>query len=616
MSQDAIGRYFERYDARLEACIDRLDAAGRRYSQIRLALFIGGSAAAFVAYQVAGENAPWMVGGLFVVAFMLVANLHARTMRARARTIAWREIKARHLARIRRQWNALPPHGPVSSAPGHDYAVDLNISGPRSLHHLIDCAESDGGSSRLLHWLMATHPDVPAAQTRQACVKELVPMSGFRDRLALLSLEVQSEAEPRWSDEALMVWLKQGRAHEVLPWLIGLSILAAVNSSLLLLYLLAGWPAYWLYGALIYVGLYLHRFRLYKHLFRDSLVLGRMLDHFAAPLTLIQNRRFARQPALARLAEAVQSPGLRPENSLRGLRRIATAAGLSRNDLLRIVLNLVMPWELIWTYAQERFKERLRQVLPSWLSVWYDFEALGSLANYAALHPSATFPTFEIKPGSGAIFIGKGLGHPLLSEHEKVRNDFVVPALGDVSIVTGSNMSGKSTFLRTVGVNLVLAQAGGPVDASLLRTIPFRVFTCMTVSDSVNDGLSFFYAEVKRLRALLDALRSRDEVPLFFMIDEIFRGTNNRERLIGSRASIRAAAGSHGTGLVATHDLELVHLENEIAGLRNFHFREDVVGSHMTFDYQMYPGPCPTTNALKIMRLEGLPVEEHEGPGA
>jgi DNA mismatch repair ATPase MutS len=159
-----------------------------------------------------------------------------------------------------------------------------------------------------------------------------------------------------------------------------------------------------------------------------------------------------------------------------------------------------------------------------------------------------------------------------------------------------------------VGVNLALAQAGGPVNAHRLRTVPFRLFTCMGISDSVTDGFSFFYAEVRRLKSLLAELERAHPLPLLFGIDEIFRGTNNRERLIGSRAYVRSLAGKHGLGLIATHDLELARLADEVSQVVNYHFRDHVVDGRMAFDYTLRPGPCPTTNALKIMRLEGLPV--------
>jgi DNA mismatch repair ATPase MutS len=173
-------------------------------------------------------------------------------------------------------------------------------------------------------------------------------------------------------------------------------------------------------------------------------------------------------------------------------------------------------------------------------------------------------------------------------------------------------MSGKSTFLRTLGINLVLVFSGGPVLATRLRTVPFRVYTCIAISDSLANGISYFYAEVRRLKTLLDELKQDHTLPLFFLIDEIFRGTNNKERRIGSKSFINTLAGQHGVGLISTHDLELTHFEDKIPGVYNFHFREEVFMDRMSFDYILRPGPSPTTNALKIMALAGLPVSQEE----
>ena len=204
------------------------------------------------------------------------------------------------------------------------------------------------------------------------------------------------------------------------------------------------------------------------------------------------------------------------------------------------------------------------------------------------------------------------MAHPLLPDVgatvPKVRNDFAFDHLGKLVIITGSNMAGKSTFLKALGVNLALTFAGGAVDATALHTIPLRIFTCIKVSDSVTNGISYFYAEVQRLKALLDALQAPHALPLFFAIDEIFRGTNNRERLQGSQAYARALTNQNGIGFISTHDLELVKLAADNPLIANVHFRDDVDGERMIFDYRLHAGPSPTTNALKIMQAAGLPI--------
>jgi DNA mismatch repair ATPase MutS len=277
--------------------------------------------------------------------------------------------------------------------------------------------------------------------------------------------------------------------------------------------------------------------------------------------------------------------------------------------LIALVLNTLMPWGLFFSYVLDQLRAALARRAPVWLDTWYELEALSALANFAYLNPDCTFPQLHTSPAEPG-FAAHGIAHPLLATADKVRNDFTFAQLGSIVILTGSNMAGKSTFLKALGVNLALAYAGGVVDAHQLDTILFRLFTCIKVSDSVTNGVSYFYAEVQRLKALLTVLETPHPLPLFFAIDEIFRGTNNRERLLGSRAYIHALINQRGVGLIATHDLELVKLADTLPAIRNYHFRDDIVAGRMVFDYLLRPGPSPTTNALKIMHSAGLPIDE------
>jgi DNA mismatch repair ATPase MutS len=302
----------------------------------------------------------------------------------------------------------------------------------------------------------------------------------------------------------------------------------------------------------------------------------------------------------------------RPSSLLKKIARIASAATLQKNLLLWIIVNVLVPWDSYIAYRFHQYKSQVATYLPVWLDIWLELEALNSLANFAYLNPENVLP--EIFPCVGqdnhnALFQACDLGHPLIPQQQKVVNDFALDKLGEIDIITGSNMSGKSTFLRTLGVNLCLAYAGGPVNASLFRTSLFRVFTCIRISDSVTEGYSYFFAEVKRLKTLLTAVESGDTMPVFFLIDEIFKGTNNRERRIGSEAYISALVGHNCLGVISTHDLDLVALADTLSGIRNYHFKEDVIDGEMVFDYILRTGPSPTTNALKIMQLEGLPVD-------
>jgi DNA mismatch repair ATPase MutS len=291
---------------------------------------------------------------------------------------------------------------------------------------------------------------------------------------------------------------------------------------------------------------------------------------------------------------------------LKRVERIASALGLRTNPILWFVVHAFVPWDFYFTYRLEFLKEDVARLLPGWLDAWYEIEALNSLANFAYLQPHYVFPDIVSKLN---MFDAEALGHPLIKPEFKVCNDFEIGKHNKISILTGSNMAGKSTFIRTVGINLCLAYSGAPVNANRLAVSVFRIFTCIKVSDSVQDGLSYFYAEVKRLKSMLSVIEEEGP-PVLFLIDEIYRGTNSRERHIGSHALIRALSNrTTAVGIIATHDLELVTLADEIPGVTNFHLRDEVQHGKMVFDYLMRKGPSPTTNALKLMQMEGLPVE-------
>jgi DNA mismatch repair ATPase MutS len=339
----------------------------------------------------------------------------------------------------------------------------------------------------------------------------------------------------------------------------------------------------------------------------DVQELEQSLRRFGAVFKYLESRGCRSLPELNKICRPFLDARKRPSAELTRTGRIAAALGLRTNALLWLLVHALVPWDFFFTYRLEKLKKEIGDLLPLWLDTWSELEALNSLANFSWLNQHYSFPEIV---SDGKLFAGQKLGHPLLKPDRKICNDFELNDQNRIVILTGSNMAGKSTFLRSIGLNTCLAYAGAPVDAEHLRLSLFRLFTCIKVSDSVQDGLSYFYAEVRRLKLLLDAVKLRDELPVLFLIDEIFRGTNNRERHIGSEAFIRSLSNNgNALGLIATHDLELTKLADSISGISNFHFREEIGDGRMVFDYLLHQGPCPTTNALKIMQLEGLPVD-------
>ncbi len=589
--------------ARLARHIARLEKQADRLSLIRVLTAFAAFAAAIPAFFV-GSAVFWIAFFAAALGFIASVAVHRRFRSAIRRATFWQRFKTWNLARLALDWPHIPAP-PDFHYPDHPFAADFDLTGARSVHHLLDTAVTAEGSLRLQNWLLALRPDLDTIARRQRQVRALTPRVIFREKLLLAA----SLASGRTThDDDLVNWLHQPEPEPPRWALPLLSVLALANIFLTLFEAALGIPpAIRAVVFLAYFAIYTSQSRYFRAALGEGLALGAAFRGMQGVLLQLEKEANRSGDVLDGLLTPFRVPQRRPSAQIRRLNRVLAAAGVQGNPILWITLNLLVPWDLAVSIFMRRVKRGLDTALPAWLDAWHEAEALGSLANFAYLNPQAAFPI--IAP-DGPAFAGRALGHPLIPAAQKVRNDLTIATAGELILITGSNMAGKSSFLRTVGITCALAYTGGVVDADTLRLRPFRLFASMRVTDSVNDGVSYFYAEVRRLRALLDALESEDMFPLLYVIDEIFRGTNNRERLIGSRAYLRALVGKRGIGLVSTHDLDLVQLADEFPQIHNAHFREDVRNGEMQFDYLLREGPSPTTNALKIMALAGLPVEQ------
>ena len=597
--------------ARLKGRIVQLDRTSYHYSWVRIAVFCVGPLVIGLAIFAAGVWLAALCAVVWLLVFGISVYAHRRIKRGIERHRLWLQIKSAQAARAQLVWDQIPSTFHLQPDPEHPFEADLDLTGKRSLHHLLDTAVSYEGSQRLRDWLTAPIPDPELAIRRQQVVRELTPLHLFRDKMVLNAMEAAG-ARKTWKANQLVEWLQtsdtSGAARR---WLILFGAWVALNAILLAANLLGWLPPWWQITLAAYLGLWLLWSRTMEAAADQATALEGALRQLRAVFRQLEAFSYRDTPHLRALCEPYLDRLHRPSRYLSRITRVVAAMGLRENPLLRLLLNALLPWDAYLAYRLNQTKADLGDRGTAWMDVWFKLEALASLANLAYLNPAYSFPAmFTGKDQGPAVpFDAHGLGHPLIPDQEKVCNDFTVSELGQVTVITGSNMAGKSVFLKTVGMNLALAYAGGPVNAQRLQTVPFRIFTSMGISDSVTDGISFFYAEVRRLKSLLAELERDHPLPLLFCIDEIFRGTNNRERLIGSRAYVRALTGKHGIGFIATHDLELAKLAGELPQVINYHFRDQVVDSRMVFDYFLQPGPCPTTNALRIMQLEGLPVE-------
>jgi len=606
----------EKQIERLQGRIDRLDRRSNRYSWVRVTIFFVGLALSVASYFVIGW---WLCLALVLttlITFAIVVYYHQHIEDSLARYRTWMGIKLTHVARMKLNWDAIPPAPPAEPDAGHPFEVDLDLSGPRSIHQLLNTAVSQEGSRRLREWLLATTPDPASINRRQTLVSELTPMTLFRDKLTMKSRLASGRVAGQLEGKRLLDWLKQQEPPStLLPPLLSAAALQILTIVFFLLNFFIVMPQLWVFTILAALTLLFTTAQKRGDIFEDANYLRYGFATLSGVFSYLETYPYGKHEHVKKLCEPFYAEARHsPSGLLKQTARIASAATLKNNGLLWLIINALVPWDHYSAYRLSCYKAQIAARLPLWLDTWFELEALSSLATFAYLNPAYALPEI-IQDGDTATrqyasFSGCALGHPLIPDEKRITNDFTLNGLGQVVIITGSNMSGKSTFLRTLGVNLCLAFAGGPACASKLQTTPFRIFSCIRVSDSVTDGYSYFYAEVRRLKALLIALECPDSFPLFFLIDEIFKGTNNRERLIGSQDYVEAVVGQNCIGAISTHDLELVKLADTMPGISNYHFKEEIIDGQMVFDYKLRPGPCPTTNALKIMRMEGLPVRE------
>lgn len=546
---------------------------------------------------------------LFVGAFLALVIRTRRIERHLQNLEALRAFYGRQEKRCRgtvsgRTWESVQKHVHNQEAL---IANDLDLFGPFSLWTLLDETLTDQGEAQLANWITTRPMASQDIRSRQALIQSLRSEYWFFTRWTLHA----SRTDFRLSSSEILRFIEKPFVTQAFPYLLFASWLAWLIAFGCVLYgaysgtsippLIAALFPIVSFACLLKAG--------------SPFLKGIGLSHHLSELEPVfkeLEKRASRIETLKKLAPVVASSG--PSREARKLGRVLAFMSVQANPLVHILVNAVSPWSITATYFLERRRKKIAYTFPQCLRELAELEALGSLVLFDRFQTNSYPDIQETK--RAPTFAFSGLFHPLIDRTRVVANDFSFPPNKKLGLITGSNMSGKSTFLRTIGLNQILANMGAPVFADSFTTTPLEVETCIEVSDSLRDGFSYFYAEVRRLKELLNRVRAPGSHVLY-LIDEIFRGTNNRERQIGSRSIIRALANeARSIGFISTHDLELTNLEETQDQLMNLHFREEFTESgEMVFSYKLKPGPCPTTNALKIMAREGLPVES-EVPGS
>jgi MutS-like protein len=616
MTQDPRSIYTQLLQERRTAIAMR-EKRHQLFGYFRLGAAAAGVAMVWMALAQQSFSILWASIPLAVFVGLIVLHEHLlRRLDRHRRAVRYFE---RALARLDGNWPGTGETGERYIDPVHCYAQDLDLFGKGSLFELLSTARSHIGEDTLARWLLE-----PAAadliRARQQAVNELRPRLDLREDLAVVAEEARTGVAP----VALAAWgeaagpagtpLPLGRLRAQIGVLAllgvaaGAALIARLGYSANLVHITENAAA--LLRDFVLVVAAINGWFLYRHRAVVGAVVAGVseaadeLKLLSEVLVRLERERFE-TPMLAELRASLDAGGEPPSARLAQLKRLMEYID-SRDNLFVRIAEIFILWTPYWAVQVEAWRRRSGTVVRRWLVAVGEIEALCSLASHAFEHPQDCFPEFI---GDGPFLEAEGAAHPLLPEDRAVRNSVRIGGSGSprVLVVSGSNMSGKSTFLRTLGVNAVLAQAGATVRARKLTMSRLAIGASIRVSDSLQGGISRFYAEILRLRQILDETKTGQ--PVLFLIDEFLHGTNSHDRRIGAEALVRGLVERGAIGLITTHDLALADIADALAQkAANVHFEDRVENGEILFDYVMRPGVVRKSNAIELMRSVGLEI--------
>jgi hypothetical protein len=590
---DPLELYRRRLDER-RAERQRQEGRDFRLSMARGAVALAGLGACAVVTTSSGGVAALAITVLAFGALVLVHERTARALRRAGRAVAFYE---QGVARLNDEWAGRGDGGARFLDAAHPYAADLDLFGHASLFQRLSTARTRAGEETLAAWLLSPAPP-EAARERQAAVAELRDRIDLREDLAVLGAEARQSVD----SPSLRAWI--GTPVPVLPAAVRVTaVLASLGAFAALWHWWEGGRREpFLLAVILVIALARWSRRWTVPILRGIDQPSRDLDTLSGLLARLEEERVS-SPLLRRLWEGFAAGGRRPSREIERLSGLVVLRDSQRNIFFAPIAFLLL-WDVHVAAAVSAWRRRAGTGVNAALGALGEIEALGALAAYHFENPADPFPSFV---EDGPLLEAQALGHPLLPASRAVRNDVRFDAGRRLLIVSGSNMSGKSTFLRTVGINTVLAQAGAPVRAGALRLSPLAVGASIRIQDSLHEGRSGFYAEITRVRQIMDLAGTRPW--LLFLLDEIFHGTNSADRLVGAEAVVRELVRRGAIGMVTSHDLALTRIAEDPAALAaNVHFEDHLEGDTIAFDYRLKPGPVTRSNAIALMRAVGLEV--------
>lgn len=481
----------------------------------------------------------------------------------------------------------------------HAYANDLDIFGRASLFQYINRSSSEPGAATLAGWLLEP-ANVTVILERQAAVKELAQKSGWRQELLAIGMKNNIRFA---SKERLQKWLQEEDrfiSFKPLQWLRYLLPAIILTVTVLTIFDVVQMNVFYstlfIYSAIAY--------NINKKVAPLHQQLSKMVDEMdvlSDSMECIENESF-HTPLNSRLQALFTTKNGKASAQVKQLKKILEKLDLRYNIVLSAPLNIFLCWNLQQVIDLEHWKHRNKELVADWFHSLGHWEALNSFATLAFNHPGWTFP--ELKAEHFYIE-GTAIGHPLIRASKRVDNFIAIDKSGELMLVTGSNMAGKSTYLRSIGINVILAMAGAPVCATRFCLSPVQIISSMRIADNLEESTSTFYAELKKLKTVIDKVNDKEKV--FILLDEILRGTNSLDRHTGSVALIKQLIKHDAAGIIATHDIELAKMANDYpTHILNYHFDVQVSNDELYFDYKLKEGICSSLNASILMRKIGI----------
>lgn len=573
-----------------------LQSKYERFSFVRLAVFLVGVIVTALLWTIhIGLGVVSII--LFLMSFYRFVKWHQYIQQAHLHHKRLAQLNEAERRFIEHDYQAFA-NGERFKNPQHPYAVDLDIFGDYSFYQYINRTSTAIGEQRLAEYL-ETPEQLTEIKLRQAAIADLQPQLEWRQSFQAYGMAAEDDPS---HISGLLNWLSAEDYIQNNKFYIAARFFVPILSIIGIALWITTLP-WFLAMFFFFPAIYILRQTTMKvnetHV--QTTHAGKILAYYAQLMQHIEKGEFQSE----KLKDLQQRFILKSTVASKEIGRLSYIIRQLnvRYNVFAVLLNLFGMWDVNWVYQLEKWKTAQRENLPQWFEALQEFEAILSFSTLYYNYPDWIFPTIHQHPE----FIGEAVGHPLINPKDRVSNDLSVPTEGHIKLLTGSNMAGKSTFLRTIGLNIVLANIGAPVCARTFRLPLLKVYTSMRTQDALHESTSSFYAELKRLKFIIEAVENKENI--FFLLDEILKGTNSNDRHTGSKALIKQLIKSEGSGIIATHDLELGTLEADYGGaIENLRIEVTIRDGQLDFDYKIKKGVSESFNATLLMQQMGIRI--------